>query len=503
MQCAPCFNASSHEGHDIVFSISSDSGGCCDCGDDEAWKRPLGCKYHEISAVLPPAVGSSGSGSALKTEAQGEMEIYAEDAAGLLHSKGKSRAMDEDQRAGAPHSKTAVAAASDLTALLNSIPRDIKGAIEEHVGTLLDYVLDTLEHAPEEVVIPKTSGAFHQIHSAETLAPEGHDETSSSAVASASEDGNPSEVDADGDESMSETESAASNRLNVPGAFRDDEFWLDHAVGYLSSGDHQGDDDDEDDDGAYTNYNGRRVMEATTPRPGGGGESKRKQAAAGKADGSSKKGRFYTLLLWNDEKHDFTQVIDIVMDVTGRNMAQAKAVAERVDKHGREIIEVSKDVPKLLLWGLKLNSIDLAVSIRPAYDVFAEDVAGLLVKHILDLAQSVLHVPDRSASSAGEEDAEMTSRSTHPLDNLVPSAALMRALVTNQLLAPWDHLKPVYAESMSSKFFSAEDLRRLDGMLLLESRLWKELRGNVKEAIMACIGIKETKKEIGESLHAC
>jgi uncharacterized protein (DUF779 family) len=44
--CSKCFHATQHDGHDILFSVSPGSGGCCDCGDPEAWKVPLQCDIH-------------------------------------------------------------------------------------------------------------------------------------------------------------------------------------------------------------------------------------------------------------------------------------------------------------------------------------------------------------------------------------------------------------------------------------------------------------------------
>lgn len=44
--CARCFHASNHEGHNVTFSISKGGGGCCDCGDPEAWNREVPCSIH-------------------------------------------------------------------------------------------------------------------------------------------------------------------------------------------------------------------------------------------------------------------------------------------------------------------------------------------------------------------------------------------------------------------------------------------------------------------------
>jgi hypothetical protein len=47
--CARCFHATDHTGHNVSFFIAQQSGGCCDCGDDEAWRKDIRCPHH------PPA----------------------------------------------------------------------------------------------------------------------------------------------------------------------------------------------------------------------------------------------------------------------------------------------------------------------------------------------------------------------------------------------------------------------------------------------------------------
>ena len=45
MICNECYQASDHEGHDVYFYHST-SGGCCDCGDAEAWNSKGCCDKH-------------------------------------------------------------------------------------------------------------------------------------------------------------------------------------------------------------------------------------------------------------------------------------------------------------------------------------------------------------------------------------------------------------------------------------------------------------------------
>ena len=44
--CTRCFEASEHTGHNVSSNISNGNTGCCDCGDDEAWRLPVKCAIH-------------------------------------------------------------------------------------------------------------------------------------------------------------------------------------------------------------------------------------------------------------------------------------------------------------------------------------------------------------------------------------------------------------------------------------------------------------------------
>ena len=45
VQCNSCFQASNHQGHEVFF-YHSHAGGCCDCGDQEAWDPQGFCPLH-------------------------------------------------------------------------------------------------------------------------------------------------------------------------------------------------------------------------------------------------------------------------------------------------------------------------------------------------------------------------------------------------------------------------------------------------------------------------
>lgn len=50
--CHDCFSNSSHEGHDVAF-FHAQEGGCCDCGDPEAWDPAGFCPKHGEAAHKP------------------------------------------------------------------------------------------------------------------------------------------------------------------------------------------------------------------------------------------------------------------------------------------------------------------------------------------------------------------------------------------------------------------------------------------------------------------
>jgi E3 ubiquitin-protein ligase UBR1 len=55
--CTKCFHASDHTGHQVYVQMSMGTTGCCDCGDDEAWTRPIQCSIHSRA---PKSAGSAG-----------------------------------------------------------------------------------------------------------------------------------------------------------------------------------------------------------------------------------------------------------------------------------------------------------------------------------------------------------------------------------------------------------------------------------------------------------
>ena len=50
VQCNNCFNGSDHTDHDVYFHRAQGRGGCCDCGDPEAWAQAGNCSEHKVDS---------------------------------------------------------------------------------------------------------------------------------------------------------------------------------------------------------------------------------------------------------------------------------------------------------------------------------------------------------------------------------------------------------------------------------------------------------------------
>ena len=180
----------------------------------------------------------------------------------------------------------------------------------------------------------------------------------------------------------------------------------------------------------------------------------------------------FCVVLWNDEKHSFDDVIKLLVDTTNRTREEANDTAVRIDEQGREIIDMHANAARLLETARTFSQIDLGVTVRRAYDTFREQISVVIIEWILDLTRSRL------------------GTDTH----------IMREVIASQLLAP---RKPstLNPNSDAQKALSEVDSPvRLDYMFLYHTRLWKRPRLNLKEVYASILSLShEHKLAIGES----
>ncbi|KAF7331631.1 E3 ubiquitin-protein ligase [Mycena kentingensis (nom. inval.)] len=109
--CSRCFHATQHDGHNVSFFIAQQPGGCCDCGDTEAWRHPINCPFHPMPDTTSP------------------VRTY-------------NRPIPDDipPIQGYPHRAT--------------VPTDLRESMTRTVALVLDFILETLDYSPDEPAVP-------------------------------------------------------------------------------------------------------------------------------------------------------------------------------------------------------------------------------------------------------------------------------------------------------------------------------------------------------------
>lgn len=314
--CAQCFHATNHADHNVSFFIAQQPGGCCDCGDVEAWRIPLECPHH-------PAP---------------EHELDA-----TPKSSAKSLSQEIQPVKDYPHRA--------------SVPPELHETMRRTVGYALDFVLDTLDYSPDESSVPANEADLRLQPSADPM-------------------------------------------------MKDQ----------------------------------------------------------------------YCVVLWNDDKHSFQEVIKLLRDMTNRTQEEASLVAHRIDENGREVIDMNTNVTRLLETAQAITQIDLGVTIRRAYDTFREQVLDVIIEWLLDLTRS----------------------------RLGSDLLILREVIAAELLSPRRRDTGSYNPNAQT-ILALKDIpnpTRLDTMFLYHTRLWKKPRLSVKEIYASVISLSpDHKLSIGMYHH--
>ncbi|KAK1966270.1 hypothetical protein LY78DRAFT_59226 [Colletotrichum sublineola] len=113
--CMRCFDSTDHAGHMVRISISVGNSGCCDCGDDEAWRLPMFCTIH---SETDPEKGEG---------------------------KGKEPA---------------------------GLPEDLVQNMQMTIGRVFDYICDVISCSPEQLRQGKTAGSIQADEELSRLSPD-------------------------------------------------------------------------------------------------------------------------------------------------------------------------------------------------------------------------------------------------------------------------------------------------------------------------------------------
>lgn len=301
--CSRCFHATEHVGHSVSFFIAQQSGGCCDCGDGEAWRIQINCPFH------PPE---------FELEEMEDISFHA-----TPNVIGKTISGDE------------IPPVKNFPYRV-SVPPELREVMNRTVGYALDFLLDTLDFSPDEPSVPSNEADLRLQYSADPM-------------------------------------------------IKDQ----------------------------------------------------------------------YCVIIWNDDKHSFDEVIKLICDVTSRSREEAADIASRIDDQGREIIDMNTNVTRLLEIAQNISQIDLGVTIRRAYDTFREQVVAVIIEWLLDLTRS----------------------------RLGSDTLILREIIATELLSPRRRDNGSYSANPQALNVIADfqNPTRLDWMFLYHTRLWKKPRLSLKE----------------------
>ena len=173
----------------------------------------------------------------------------------------------------------------------------------------------------------------------------------------------------------------------------------------------------------------------------------------------------YCVVLWNDEKHSFDEVIKLLCDLTNRSQEDAKELSQIIDETGRGIIEMNSNVTRLLEIAQVLNNIDLGVTVRRAYDTFREQMSEVIIEWLLDLSRC----------------------------RLATDALVIREFITTELLSPRKREASLHTQSAAA-LKELTETTRLDYLLIYHTRLWKKPRLSIKELYGSILALGQAHK---------
>ncbi|PLW10957.1 hypothetical protein PCANC_15655 [Puccinia coronata f. sp. avenae] len=454
--CARCFLASDHTGHDVTYSIHANGCGCCDCGDEEAWKNDIKCKYHS-----------------------------------LHHRPSPNQPLPSTD-----HQSTTTA-----TSPKQPLPSECKLIIEQIVAIALDFLLITVDRSPEDMRAPTNIDAiYHELSRLEEIAYLGLPRSSPSLPDNSMDidfplSHHPTSFQLQHQAIANSMEEAGKSSITggLLSAFLGGRA-TDKGKGKITDSTGSSNSNNNNNNNNTNNNNSGALLSPSDSAPFGltTGTTGRfhhpthpYQSTGNHTQGSSKGAEHWStwshfptpikptdhnlrgsgpwgVVLWNDERHSYAQVIDQVSKATGCSRAEALRIANTIDTKGREVIQVSSDPSVLIQTSKTINQIDLTVTVRTTHDLFCEQVADLLINFLLDLASCRIY-------------------NVSPEDE-----CWLKSLITSKLRE-----RPALG-------YEGGGRSRFARLLLNDVKLWKEARDKLKSLYISLLALGQTVKlELG------
>lgn len=186
----------------------------------------------------------------------------------------------------------------------------------------------------------------------------------------------------------------------------------------------------------------------------------------------------YCIIVWNDDKHSFDEVAQLLVDLTPtRTREEADAIARLIDDAGRAMVASGGHLTRLLEIAHTIAQIDLGVTVRRAYDTFREHMCAVVIEWLLDLTRS----------------------------RLGTDALILRELITIALMSPRRRDPGLSSTTarVQAAMVGVKEPHRLDWLFLYHTKLWKKPRLSLKEIYASILTLSHEHKLAVGALIDC
>lgn len=98
----------------------------------------------------------------------------------------------------------------------------------------------------------------------------------------------------------------------------------------------------------------------------------------------------YVLVIWNDQRHSFTDVINLCHTKLHKTREFGDMIGKRVDSYGRGKLKIGSDLTNLIKIKKDADPFGFAMNIRSTHDYFREEMCDCILHWIEDLSKSPL-----------------------------------------------------------------------------------------------------------------
>ncbi|WVQ99973.1 hypothetical protein IAU59_007116 [Kwoniella sp. CBS 9459] len=168
------------------------------------------------------------------------------------------------------------------------------------------------------------------------------------------------------------------------------------------------------------------------------------------------------VVMWQDEKHVLREMTRQVRDALGVKWEVAEQWVREVDEVGRKVVFVSHGHIQAFHAANMIQQIDAPVSLRLAADIYREELVGVLISWLCDLSQCTVGGDDTVFR-------RMLAKAMYEPRSRGAGIGHGTPLISDLKELEW------------GKIMGGHDVRRLDWLLQLDSRLWKKPKWEMRQ----------------------